>query len=56
MINRNREKGFSARLSEEEHSMFQQLAFHFDNPMGKLLRQWIRTEWEKIFGEKGEKE
>lgn len=51
-INRNREHLFQGRLSTAEQEMFDQLADKEGMAMVQLLRQWIRREWTKIFGEK----
>ncbi len=56
MTLRKREHPFSGRLSDEEQSMFTQLADREGMTKIQLLRVWIRREWQKYFGEKeGEK-
>jgi hypothetical protein len=56
MIPRKREHLFQGRLSSQETSMLDQLCDREEMTRIQLFRSWIRREWTKIFGEKGEKE
>ncbi len=56
MTNRKREHLFQGRLSSEETTMLNQLADRDGKTRIQWIRDLIRKEWQKYFGEKeGEK-
>ncbi len=56
MIPRKREHNLQIHLSDQENGMLDQLCDHTGENRSQIVRNWIRKEWNRIFGEKeGEK-
>ncbi len=49
---RKRDKLSQIWLSTREKEMFNELAEKEGLAMSQLVRQWIRREWQRVFGEK----
>ncbi len=56
MIPKDRTKNIQVKVSLEEEGMIDQLTIHEDTSRSHLIRRWIKTEWQKYFGEKEGKE